>query len=151
MKYRNVAIGLLAIIWLAGCGSANRIPSELQGAYVSDKEATLDRWTRELPFGDRTDRMIEGLSPILGKARMDLSERTVRLRIDDYDSEVKIDFVEIVSEGIRIGYYSDVYDRQLVSLLKPTPDGYWVISDDIIPGYIEKFKHTANQSEMPTP
>ena len=146
----NQVLAVTALTLLSGCVTKPEIPPELHGTYISNQHATLERWETDRPFGEATDRMIEAFSPILGKARMDLSENTIRIQIDDYDSEETLDFVEIEPEGIRIGYFSELYDRQLVSLIKVTEDGYWTFSDDIIPGYREKFDRSANQARDAT-
>lgn len=130
---------LCFVALLAGCGRSQQIPKEFSGHFVSDREATIARWSETQPWGEKTATIIEKLGPVLGTTEVITDGRNYRVISGDWTEEGEAEFLSIEGTKATVKTYSKVLEREVISTMEADDSGYWVYSDDPLKGYCERF------------
>ena len=118
-----------------------------QGTFESDRDATVARWKKEQPWGDRTKIMIEKLGAILGVHRVTIKDGKMHSVSGDFTEDSAYTLVEEKRDEIVVRSFSKVLKREITSTVVPDKDGYWIHSDDPLPGYMERYRRIEENRE----
>ncbi|MGF1531588.1 MAG: hypothetical protein ACFCU4_09540 [Puniceicoccaceae bacterium] len=144
MRQTNISNLILFLLLCIGslnsaCVSIADLPPDVRGTFVSNREATIEKWRREEPFGHETEKMIEVLGGTLGRTTAVLDSNSITLRMGDSEQVDILRRVSLQDGVIHLRYHSNIYGRVLQSRIVPDADGFWVYSDEILVGFSERF------------
>lgn len=144
-------LSLLSVSWLlfTGCERPPQVPEAFIGHFVSDKEATIERWRSERPWKEKTEKIIETLGPTLGKLEVVSDGSNFTSFYGDWKDNESVGFRPINDVTAEIRDFSEEYGIETNARLEADADGYWLYSDSVVIGYCERFtrKPEANKAE----
>lgn len=118
-------------------GPANDL---VQGTFQSDKDATVARWRKDQPWGEKTKVYIEKLGPIPGVNRITMKNGRSHSVSGDFSEDVDYRIIKEEENELVIQQFSKVWNRQITSRIVPDKTGYWVYSDELLHGYMERYR-----------
>ncbi len=128
-----------AALILVSCEKAQEVPEVFNGHFISDRDATIKRWRKTQPWGDKTQEIIEKLGPILGVTEIVTEGTNYILISEDWQEEGESEFLSIDGTTAKIRNFSDVLDMEIISKIQADSNGYWLYSDSPMEGYVERF------------
>ncbi len=125
--------------FLIGCNSSSSVPQVFNGRFVSDREATIARWQETQPWGNKTAEFTTKLSPILGTTQVVANGKNYTTTAEDWEEKGEREFLSIEGNTAEIRSYSTIWRRDIISRIEADTTGYWLYSDEPVPGYHERF------------
>ena len=105
------------------------------GHYISDKEPTVAYLQRSFPVD-----VVERLSTILGTMMVEWRGLHFTTKSGDYMEEIAMRILNRGKDLIVVEGYSAVWKRTMRFRVVKDGNGYWVIHDDPLQGYRERFR-----------
>jgi hypothetical protein len=153
----RVLLMIVALTVQLNAGPASEL---VQGTFQSDKDTTVARWKKDQPWGDRTKMIIAKLGPILGVNRITMKNGKSHSVSGDFTEDSDYRIIKEGQTELVIQQFSKVWNRQITSRIVPDKTGYWVYSDEVLKGYMERYRRIdktaeqfmdANRSPSPQP
>jgi hypothetical protein len=141
----RVLLIILALFAQLIAGPANDL---VQGTFQSDKDATVARWEKDQPWGKKTWLIIYKLGPMLGVKRITMKNGKSHSVSGDFTEDSDYRIVKEQEKELVIQQFSQVLNRQFTSRIVPDKTGYWIYSDALFPGYMERYRRIDKSAEQ---
>ena len=128
-------LGLSVIGLMVSSVCADALQQELSGAFISDKDATLD-YLRST--GVYTQEQLEKLAAVMGKMKVTFNGDTVVTELDD--SKTSEQFKVIEQESDHIVILTNLEGEPVTNRIEFVSDGYWLVNPLGDKPFREKFK-----------